>query len=113
MSNHISMMYSAWGIYAEQEGTKTPIGLVLFSDRDESVHLYRLNFPDGKIQELAESICDRLQKWIDKQKSPSSLILESSFPSEDSQDGYLPWTDEFWEEMAVLFRQEIRIQKFQ
>ena len=113
VNDQISMMYSAWGIYTEQEGTKTPIGLVLFSGRDKSVHLYRLNFPDGKIQELAESICDRLQKWIDKQKSPSSLMLESSLFPEDNHLGYRPWTDEFWEEMAVLFRQEIRIQKFQ
>lgn len=110
--NRISMMYSAWGIYTEEEGTKIPIGMVLFSERDKSVHLYRLKISDDKTQKLAELVLEKIQKWIDKQKSPSSLLLENS-SLEDGESGYSPWTDEFWEEMAVLFRQEIRIKKFQ
>ena len=122
MSDQISMIYSAWYFYFEEErqylqpkAPRIPVGLVLFSERDKRVNLYRLNVPE-KYELYFNFTFSKVQNWIDKQIIPIKFDEEENrFVTTSDKDGthFEPWTEGFWEQVKKLLHHNIRIEKFQ
>lgn len=122
MNDQISMMYSAWGIYFEEnqdflqpKKPPIPLGLVLFSERDKCVKIYHLNFPE-KYKLFADFTFKKIQNWINNKIIPIKFDeKENRFFVSSNEDGthFDPWTEEFWEQAGKLLNHNIRIKKFQ